>query len=139
MSELSIPKTELWFIDIKKYVYDSMATYVPLLEVIWVESIFFRPDDTIYDKKKPIVSISESWGNVDFKWIRNQTYQIDVWATSVEEAEKIKYIIVDLFNRRNFKWIKSILTGTWPDMSNPKKWFFREILFFKFVFKDMKY
>ncbi len=139
MPELTIPKTELWFIDIKKYVYDSLVTYVPLLEIIGNDSVYFRPNDTIYDKNKPMVCISESGGNTDFKWIRNQVYQIDVLAESVEVAEKIKYIIVDLFNRRNFKGIRSKLFRTWPDMSNTKKWIFREILFFEFVFKDMKF
>lgn len=133
-----IPMTELWFIDIRKYVYDTLVNYVPLIQKIWTNNVHIW-DHNISKVPLPYVCISANWWNTNSIGIRNQGYQIDVLAKSVEDAEAVKDIIIDLFNRRNFKWIKSKLTMIWPDMSRPEAWIFRQILRFDFIFKDMKF
>lgn len=133
-----IPMTELWFVDIRKYVYDTLVNYVPLIQKIWTNNVHIW-DHNISKVPLPYVCISANWWNTNSIGIRNQGYQIDVLAKSVEDAEVVKDIIIDLFNRRNFKWIKSKLTMIWPDMSRPEAWIFRQILRFDFIFKDMKF
>lgn len=134
-----IPLTELWFIDIRKYVYDSLINYVPLIQKIWTNNVHIWDQNDISKTTLPFVSITNLSWNTDTRGVRNQTFQIDVLANSIENAENVKDIIVDLFNRRNFKGIKSKLIQIWPDMSHPTKWVFRQILRFNFVFKDMKF
>lgn len=134
-----IPMTELWFIDIRKYVYDSLVNYVPLIQKIWTDNVHIWDQEDILKVSTPFVSIFSLYWNTNSLGIRNQNFQIDVLAKSVEDAEAIKDIVIDLFNRRNFKWIKSKLTMIWPDMSKPELWRFRQILRFDFIFKDMKF
>ncbi len=134
-----IPITELWFVDIRKYVYDTLVNYVPLIQKIWTNNVHIWDQNDMSKVPVPYVCISGSWWNTNSIGIRNQGYQIDVLAKSVEDAEAVKDIIIDLFNRRNFKWIKSKLTMIWPDMSRPEAWIFRQILRFDFIFKDMKF
>lgn len=133
-----IPTTELWFVDIRKYVYDTLINYVPLIEKIWTNNVHIRDHD-ISKLPLPFVSVVGDWWTTDSRWVRNHSFQIDILDKSVENAEVVRDIIIDLFNRRNFKWIKSKLTMIWPDMSRPQKWIFRQILRFDFVFKDMKF
>lgn len=134
-----IPMTELWFVDIRKYVYDTLVNYVPLIQKIWTNNVHIWDQNDMSKVPVPYVCISGTWWNTNSTGIRNQSYQIDVMAKSVEDAEAVKDIIIDLFNRRNFKWIKSKLTMIWPDMSRPEAWIFRQILRFDFIFKDMKF
>lgn len=72
-------------------------------------------------------------------WIRSHSVQIDSYAKSIEEVDDIKEIIIDLFNRSDFKWIKSNLKIDYWNKTPAKKWMKRNTLDFEFVFKDMKY
>lgn len=134
-----IPTTELWFVDIRKYVYDTLVNYVPLIQKIWEKNVHIWDENNISKKPKPFVSIATISWNTDARWLRSHVYQIDVLTKTVEDAESIKDIIIDLFNRRNFWGIRSKLVEIWPDMSKPGIWSFRQILRFRFTFKDMKF
>lgn len=134
-----IPITELWFVDIRKYVYDTLVNYLPLIQKIGTNNVHIWDQNDMSKVPIPYVSVLSMTWNTNSLGIRNQNFQIDVLAKSVEEAEVVKDIVIDLFNRRNFKWIKSKLTMIWPDMSKPEQWLFRQILRFDFVFKDMKF
>lgn len=133
-----IPMTELWFVDITKYVYDSLATYIPLLEK-WMQKVIVRTW-SVAKEPRPFIAFSSIWWPIsNWLWIRGELFQIEIYSWSFEEWEKIRDIVVDLFNRRNFKWIRSELTRAGPNWSNEETWFSRHVLDFNFVFKDMKY
>lgn len=134
-----IPITELWFVDIRKYVYDSLLNYVPLIQKIWTNNVHIWDQNDMSKVPTPYISVLSMTWNTNSLGIRNQNFQIDILAKSVEDAEAVKDIVIDLFNRRNFKWIKSKLTMIWPDMSKPEQWLFRQILRFEFIFKDSKF
>ena len=135
-----IEYSELWFIDIRKYIYDRMANYVNLIQKIWwPENIKCRDQETIKWIDKPFISYSEIWWSTNNLWIRKVLYQIDIWATNMEEFEEIKDLVVWLFNRSIDDWVRSQLDTIWPDMSNPEKNLFRKPLTFRFVFKDQKF
>ena len=135
-----IEYSELWFIDIRKYIYDRMANYVNLIQKIWwPENIKCRDQETIKWMDKPFISYSEIWWSTNNLWIRKVLYQIDIWATNMEEFEEIKDLVVWLFNRSIDDWVRSQLDTIWPDMSNPEKNLFRKQLTFRFVFKDQKF
>lgn len=132
-----IPITEVWFVDIEKYVYDTLTTYVPLLQK--GTSVIMRKHFNVFKEQKPFIHPHYIWGNTNSIWIRSELFQIDIFADNMQEWKNIKDIVVDLFNRRNFKWIKSKLVRTWPDESDEKTGLFSCNMDFDFVFKDMKY
>lgn len=134
-----IPITELWFVDIRKYVYDTLVNYLPLIQKIWTNNVHIWDQNDMSKVPTPYISVLSMTWNTNSLGIRNQNFQIDILAKSVEDAEAVKDIVIDLFNRRNFKWIKSKLTMIWPDMSKPEQWLFRQILRFEFIFKDSKF
>jgi len=135
-----IEYSELWFIDIRKYIYDRMANYVNLIQKIWwAENIKCRDEETIKWMDKPFISYSEIWWSTNNLWIRRVLYQIDIWATNMEEFEEIKDLVVWLFNRSIEDWVRSQLDTIWPDLSNPEKNLFRKPITFRFVFKDQKF
>lgn len=134
-----IPITELWFVDIRKYVYDTLVNYLPLIQKIWTNNVHIWDQNDMSKVPTPYISVLSMTWNTNSLGVRNQNFQIDVLAKSVEDAEAVKDIVIDLFNRRNFKWIKSKLTMIWPDMSKPEQWLFRQILRFEFIFKDSKF
>lgn len=133
-----IPMTEIWFIDIKKYIYDTLNTYFPLKQK-WLKKVIIRNFESVAKEQRPFISFSSIWGSTNSIWIRSEAFQIDIFSENIEQGEAIKDIVVDLLNRRNFKWIKSKLSRSWPDGSDEKTWFCRHVLDFDFVFKDMKY
>lgn len=133
-----IPMTEIWFVDIKKYIYDTLDTYFPLKQK-WLKKVIIRNFESVAKEQRPFIAFSSIWGRTNNFWIRNESFQIDVFSESIEQWENIKDIVIDLLNRRNFKGIKSQLTRTWPDGSDEKTWFCRLVMDFEFVFKDMKY
>ncbi len=133
-----LPKTELWFIDVRKYVFDSLSKYVSLIQKIGSWKVFIF-DYNMSKEEPPFVVIQTLSDRTDYRWIRTYYIQIDIYDKTIERSEEIKDIIIDLFNRRNFHWISSKLESIWPDTSNPKKWRFRQILRFNFVVKDMKF
>ena len=139
MSEITIKYTEVGFIDIKLYIYDRLKNYVPLIEKVWTNNVFIKWNgDDLKDKDKFL----HFWiigSNTNKFWIRSSLVQIDCYAKSVEEVDNIKEIIIDLFNRRNFQWIKSILKSDYWNKTPSRKWISRATLDFDFVFKDMKY
>lgn len=135
----TIPRWELWFIDIKKYIFDSLNLYVPLIQKIWTNNVHIWKKNNISKIQPPFVALTRIWWSTDSLWLRNEMFQIDVISETAEEAEVIKDIVVDLFNRRNFKWVRSKLALIWPDMSRPKISRYRQILRFDFYFKDMAY
>lgn len=135
---MSIPLTNRWFIDLRKYIFDSLVNFSDLTTLIWANNVYVREIEDIASKPKPFVSITSISWNVDIAWIRTWVYQIDIWAESVEQSEDIRDVIIDLFNRRNYLGIKSKLNFIWPDMSDEKTKLFRQIVEFDFVFKDQK-
>lgn len=135
-----IEHSELWFIDIRKYIYDRFTNYVNLIQKIWwPENIKSRDEESIKWIDKPFISYSHIWWSTNNLWIRKDSFQIDIWATNIEEFEEIKDLVVWLFNRSKDDVVKSQLVNIWPDMSNPEKNLFRKPLTFKFVFKDQKF
>ena len=135
-----IEYSELWFIDIRKYIYDRMANYVNLIQKIWwPENIKCRDQETIKWMDKPFISYSEIWWSTNNLLIRKVLYQIYIWATNMEEFEEIKDLVFWLFNRSIDDWVRSQLDTIWPDMSNPENNLFRKPLTFRFVFKDQKF
>ena len=135
-----IEHSELWFIDIRKYIYDRLTGYVNLIQKIWwPENIICRDLQTIKGTDKPFISYSEIWWSTNSLWIRNMSYQIDIWATNMEEFEELKDLVVWLFNRSKDDGVRSKLDSIWPDMSNPEKNLFRKPLTFRFVFKDQNF
>jgi len=135
-----IEHSELWFIDIRKYIYDRLTSYVNLIQKIWwPENIICRDLQTIKGTDRPFISYSHVWWSTNSLWIRKDSFQIDIWATNMEEFEDLKDLVVWLFNRSKDDWVKSQLSSVWPDMSNPEKSLFRKPLTFRFVFKDQKF
>ena len=135
-----IPTSELWFINIREYIYNRMKNFVNLTQKIWwSENIKCRDIETIKWLDKPFVSYSEIWWETNSFWIRESVYQIDIWATNMEEMEEIKDLIVWLFNRSNEDGVKSKLMSLWPDLWNPEKNYIHKPLTFSFVFKDQKF
>ena len=135
-----IEHSELGFIDIRKYIYDRLASYVNLIQKIWwPENIICRDLQTIKGTDRPFISYSHVWWSTNSLWIRKDSFQIDIWATNMEEFEDIKDLVVWLFNRSKDDGVKSQLSSIWPDMSNPEKSLFRKPLTFKFVFKDQNF
>lgn len=134
-----VPKNELWMVDIKKYIYEIVKNYYPILQKVKRDSIFYTMTKKFKEIEKPMILITDIWWSTNSVWVRNQSFQFDVYAYSIEEVENIQYLLIDLFNRRNLDWIRSSFDKNWPDMSNEKTWLFRRILMFDFVFKDMKF
>lgn len=131
--------TELWFVDITKYVYDTLKNYVPLLEQ-WVEKVIIRKFESVAKEARPFITFSSMWWPVSNSlWIRSETFEFEIYTESFEQWSKIKDILVDLFNRRNFKGIRSKLLRTWPSWSDEKTGYSRHMVDIDFVFKDMKY
>jgi len=134
---MEIPKNEIWFIDIKKYIYDTVSSYHPLLEK-WLKKVILRTFENVSREERPFICINDLWGSTDSVWIRSVWINFEIYASSMEEGEILKDILIDLFNRRNVKWIRSRLEtdiGWWMD----KNWLTRHLLDFEFIFKDMKY
>ena len=135
-----ITKTELGFIDVRKYIYDSMISYVNLITEMWsVDRIKANWFSVYDDVKKPLICYHEVTSNTDGIWIRKALYQIDIRWANVEKTDKIKDLVIDLFNRKNTHGIKSILTHVWPDMAEFKNQLIHKPLTFSFVFKDQKF
>jgi len=135
-----LPTTELWFIDIRKYVYDTLVNYVPLIEKIGTNNVYFwDTNNSIAKKTRPFVSITQLWWNINSIWIREQEYQIDIFWTSLEQSGDTRDIIIDLLNRRYVNEVRSKLIRLRPDQSDEKLWIVRQSMDFLFVFKDMKF
>lgn len=134
---MTLPTTQTWFIDIRKYIYDTLMNYLPLRQKIGRHIYVVEPLGDFPHAEEPFVFFTKN-SDVVHRWIRTYSCQFDVYTKTREEAEEIRDIIIDLFNRRNYKWIRSSLILIWPDMSNPKAWYYREIFDFEFVFKDFK-
>ncbi len=135
-----IPTSELWFINIREYIYNRMKNFVNLTQKIWwSENIKCRDIESIKWLDKPFINYSEIWWNTTNLWIRKSIYHIDIWATNMEEMEEIKDLLVWLFNRSNEDWVKSKLMSLWPDLWNPEKNYIHKPLTFSFVFKDQKF
>lgn len=138
MSEITIKYTEVWFIDIKLFIYERLKNYVPIIEKIWTDNVFIKNDGSLKNKNK-FISINVIWWRVNSFWIRTNLVQIDTYWESVEEVDNIKEIIIDLFNRSDFKWIKSLLKNDYWNKTPSRKWISRATLDFQFTYKDLKY
>lgn len=139
MAEITIQYTEVWFIDLKKLIYDRLINYVPLIEKIWPDNVYVSNDwGKLKDKDKFVFFDVSNWRS-NHIWIRQHSVQIDSYAKSIEEVDSIKEIIIDLFNRSDFKGIKSLLKIDYWNKTPSKKWMSRSTLDFDFMLKDMKY
>lgn len=139
MAEITIQYTEVWFIDLKTNIYDRLVNYIPLIEKIWVKNVHISWTWKDLSKEDKFVSF-DVWGwRTNKIGIRSHSVQIDSYAKSIEEVDNIKEIIIDLFNRSNFKWIKSNLKIDYWSKTPARKWIKRNTLDFEFIFKDMKY
>ena len=135
-----ITKTKLGFIDVRKYIYDSMIAYVNLIEEMWTADRIKANGFAVYDDvKKPVICYHEVTSNTNSKWIRKSIYQIDIRGANIEKTDKIKDLVIDLFNRKNISGIKSILTNVWPDLPEFKNQLIHKPLTFSFVVKDQKF
>ena len=139
MSEIQINYTEVWFIDIKRYIYDRLVNYVPIIEKIGTKNVHIKWNGSNLKDSDKFVFFWIVGQNTNHIWIRSCLVQIDAYAPSIEEVDNIKEIIIDLFNRSNYKWIKSILKNDYWNKTPSRKWISRATLDFDFVFKDMKY
>lgn len=139
MDEINISFTNAWFVDIKKFIYDKLSTNPLIIDEIWENNVFLKDDwSDLFNKNKFIFFgiISETTNSF---WIRNCSVQIDLYSESIEKTDNIKEIIINLFNRSNYKGIKSLLVNDLWNKIPARKWLVRNTLNFDFVFKDMKY
>lgn len=133
-----IPKNELWMIDIQKYLYDIISNYVPLLQK-WLKKVIIRNLENVSKENRPFICINSYGWRTDSRWIRTEVYMYEVYAENIEQWESLRDILIDLFNRRNIRWIRSRLTNTWPNGVDEKTWLSRHLLFFEYVFIDSKF
>ncbi len=118
-------------IDIKKYMYDTLKNTTN-------HTVVFRDIDGFLDSL-PCIAISFNGWHTNFKGVRNESFQIDIFGKNIEETENLKNIVIQQLNRRFENGIRTTLTGTGPDMNEGKSGVFREILLFECVFLDSDY
>jgi hypothetical protein len=137
---MTLPKTELWFIDIKKIIYDTLKNYTLLIEKLWTTDwrVIIRNVQDVSNTQTPFITFQQVWSRTNAIWIRTAVFQFDVWSKNLQEGEEIKDIVVNLFNRANIWGIKSILQRE-SENSEDKTKLNRHSLDFQFTFKDMKY
>ncbi len=134
-----IPKNELWQVDIKLYIYDKLKNYVPIIEILGTDWICLKTDECFQKLKnnQAVIWVDYIAWRTNELGIRSELIQIDIYAHTMEDAEKLKAHVVDLFNRENWKWIRSKLNKVY-DWRSKNKWA-RIITDFHFIYKDMKF
>jgi hypothetical protein len=133
--------TNIWFVDIKKYLFDLLKSNEKLLDKFWGSTegrIILRNIQDISLTPLPFITFQQIWSRTNNIWIRSVTFQFDIYSDFIEEWEEIHDIIVDLFNRRKNDWISSKIEREDQGVEQ-KTWFIRHSLDFQFVFKDIKY
>jgi hypothetical protein len=138
MPDITIKYTEMWFIDIKLYIFEKLKNHPLIIEKIGSKKVYIKSINNLTNIDEFIFINSWIWRTNKF-WIRSYSVQIDAYAKTIEEVDSIKEIIINLFNRREYKWIKSILKTDFWNKAPSRKWISRATLDFEFIFKDMKY
>lgn len=138
LEKYDLPKVENWSIDIYKHIFDLVSGYIPLLEAGMKKVVIMNPWNT-WKIEAPFICISPITDLTNSKWIRTSVVCFDVFWENFEESQRFKYILNDLFNRRNLKWIRSILKNDLGVIREAKSTTVRQMMIFDFVYKDQKY
>lgn len=133
-----IPLTNIWSIDIDKYIIDILKEDSRIIETIW-NNIYIWNQNNLKKITSPFISIFTVDDTTDIAWLRIVTIQFWVVANTVELVKNISNIIISIFNRKNFKWIKSFLKISAQDPNISELWLYRQVLRFDFWFLDNKF
>lgn len=138
LEKYDLPKVENWSIDIYKHIFDLVSGYVPLLEAGLQNVVIMNPWNA-WKIEAPFICISPINDSTNSTWIRTSTVCFDIFWKTFEECQNLKYILNDLLNRRNLKWIRSILKNDLWVIRQAKSLYVRQMITFDFVYKDMKF
>jgi len=93
-------------IDISKIIYDKINTdnriinYTPSVTIDWLQAPV--------GSSAPNIILNDISGSSNEIWRRIQMFQISIWESTKLKSEELRNIIIDIFNRYKWPWIKYI-------------------------------
>ncbi|PZM85063.1 hypothetical protein DLH72_02175 [Candidatus Gracilibacteria bacterium] len=136
--KIKIKRDEFGIIDLKKYFFDILVNSEKILQKVPRENIIFY-EKGAFRENENIILIHYAGGNTSAYGIREENYQLDIFATSMEDVEKIKNTIIFELNRKKEFGIFVKLESIAPDIETPKINYFRKILIFSLTTKDINF
>lgn len=133
-----IIRDRFWIINLRKYFFDLLCEEPEILAKIPKKNIVFYEFWAFKDKQNMLI-IHNAWSSVSPYGVRDENYQVDIFAPTLEEVEEIKNILVSKLNRKKENWIFIQLESVAPDLETPKKGYLRRILVFRFVVHDRNF